>query len=543
MASSKTINRNRKVPAEDTAAFGAIAERFRRAGALDRAVGLCREGLQKFPDHISARATLGWALLDLGKHDEARAELEQVLRRAPDNLAAIRGLAELHDRFEHTLNLPMDGPGQWPPPPESVEASADLVAAETTRLDDAVSTFAAAGEADAEKNSVTELAEPEMPPAELGVPIWTPVTSAPPASSDSTGSGMSSLREIEVRPAASEFSTTADDEVIRAIDDALDRSERADIASPTPEPSAAVTGAATVEEAGVSDADIQALIAEAESLEAAAVSGLTTEPEPVGALALEATDDSDPLAAIAEVTGMAAAWVTPANSEVAEELAPVTLAQPYSSVTEPIAVEVDLSAAAPTLEGPEDAVAETPQLQAVETPSALIEVEQALPTPLVVESVESVPIGDAFVLTAPEESDFLSFQPDETEIVLEAGAFAIDPEIAPLLPFTSASSESTIEESTTDAPALAELALAEPSVPELAPIELAVPEPTVEDAPLEAAIIQIAAAEMAHVVGTAATVEAVAIDTGGRRSLLPRLERLLAQVHARRAQLMAESVA
>jgi len=75
MASSKVLNRSRKAPAEDTAAFGAVAERFRRAGALDRAVELCREGLQKFPDHISARATLGWALLDLGKFDDARMEL------------------------------------------------------------------------------------------------------------------------------------------------------------------------------------------------------------------------------------------------------------------------------------------------------------------------------------------------------------------------------------------------------------------------------------------------------------------------------------
>lgn len=95
------LNRNRQVPAEDSPAFGAIAERFRRAGDLERAVALCQEGLQKFPGHLSARVTLGWSFLDLGRYDEARAELEQVLKRAPDNLAAIRGLAELHDRAEH----------------------------------------------------------------------------------------------------------------------------------------------------------------------------------------------------------------------------------------------------------------------------------------------------------------------------------------------------------------------------------------------------------------------------------------------------------
>ncbi|HEX5214954.1 MAG TPA: tetratricopeptide repeat protein [Vicinamibacterales bacterium] len=95
------MNRSRQAPAEDTPAFGGVAERFRRAGDLERAIALCREGLKKFPNQLSARVTLGWSLLDQGKYDEARAELEQVLRRAPDNLAAIRGLAELHEREEN----------------------------------------------------------------------------------------------------------------------------------------------------------------------------------------------------------------------------------------------------------------------------------------------------------------------------------------------------------------------------------------------------------------------------------------------------------
>lgn len=95
------LNRSRQVPAEDTPAFGGIAERFRRAGDLERSIALCREGLRKFPTLLSARVTLGWALLDKGDYAEARTELEQVLRRAPDNLAAIRGLAELHDRTDH----------------------------------------------------------------------------------------------------------------------------------------------------------------------------------------------------------------------------------------------------------------------------------------------------------------------------------------------------------------------------------------------------------------------------------------------------------
>lgn len=124
MDPSLVLNRSRQAAAEETTAFGGIAERFRRAGALERAVALCREGLQKFPDHLSARVTLGWSLLDQGKYDEAQAELEQVLKRAPDNLAAIRGLAELHERAENAVELSLDGPGPWPPNAEAIKAAA-----------------------------------------------------------------------------------------------------------------------------------------------------------------------------------------------------------------------------------------------------------------------------------------------------------------------------------------------------------------------------------------------------------------------------------
>lgn len=42
--------------------------------------------------------TLGRALIEVGELDEAQAELERVLTQAPENLAAIRGLAEIHHR-------------------------------------------------------------------------------------------------------------------------------------------------------------------------------------------------------------------------------------------------------------------------------------------------------------------------------------------------------------------------------------------------------------------------------------------------------------
>ena len=79
-------------------AFAQLAEEHRRAGNYDEALRICRTGLAQHPTYLSARVTLGRTLLELAQFDEAQAELEYVLRAAPDNLAAIRALAEIHQR-------------------------------------------------------------------------------------------------------------------------------------------------------------------------------------------------------------------------------------------------------------------------------------------------------------------------------------------------------------------------------------------------------------------------------------------------------------
>src|SRR3954469_203899 len=79
-------------------AFAQRAEEHRRAGRFEEAVEVCRAGLAIHPTYLSARVTLGRALLDLQQFDAAQQELEWVLKSAPENLAAIRGLAEIHHR-------------------------------------------------------------------------------------------------------------------------------------------------------------------------------------------------------------------------------------------------------------------------------------------------------------------------------------------------------------------------------------------------------------------------------------------------------------
>jgi tetratricopeptide (TPR) repeat protein len=79
-------------------AFAQLAEELRRAGRFKESIEACRAGLGKHPGYLSARVTLGRALLEVGELDSAQAELTGVLRTAPENLAAIRGLAEVHRR-------------------------------------------------------------------------------------------------------------------------------------------------------------------------------------------------------------------------------------------------------------------------------------------------------------------------------------------------------------------------------------------------------------------------------------------------------------
>jgi tetratricopeptide (TPR) repeat protein len=100
MADSQRIEDLRRRVQKDPAsiAFAQLAEECRRAGNFQESVDVCRAGLELHPGYLSARVTLGRALIELNDLDTALAELEYVLKSAPENLAAIRGVAEIHHR-------------------------------------------------------------------------------------------------------------------------------------------------------------------------------------------------------------------------------------------------------------------------------------------------------------------------------------------------------------------------------------------------------------------------------------------------------------
>ena len=79
-------------------AFAALAEEYRRGGRFDEAIATCSSGLKLHPSYLSAHVTLALALIETGRHDEARQALEFVLQAAPENLAAVHGLSEIGRR-------------------------------------------------------------------------------------------------------------------------------------------------------------------------------------------------------------------------------------------------------------------------------------------------------------------------------------------------------------------------------------------------------------------------------------------------------------
>lgn len=76
--------------------FIPIAEEYISKGRLDEAIDLLKEGIEIYPDYLSARVFLGKAYIEKGMQEEAIQEFEHVVRVSPDNLLAHRKLAFLY---------------------------------------------------------------------------------------------------------------------------------------------------------------------------------------------------------------------------------------------------------------------------------------------------------------------------------------------------------------------------------------------------------------------------------------------------------------
>jgi hypothetical protein len=156
--------------------FAPLADAYRKAGTVDRALELVRAGLVKHPDYLSAHIVLGRCLLDKGDDAEAERTFRSVLELDGENIIALKSLAEITERTGRTLEA-----RQWLQKllvvdSMNVEAEADLqrlggvIAQQATQEIEPVHT-------DAAEVSFADLAR-EMEPEGAPAP---PVPPAPPA--------------------------------------------------------------------------------------------------------------------------------------------------------------------------------------------------------------------------------------------------------------------------------------------------------------------------------------------------------------------------
>ena len=76
--------------------FAPLAEAYRKAGMIEEAIEICREGLRVHPNFFGGRVALARALSDQKSFDEVIEELEPIIRDVPDNLVAQRLLGEAY---------------------------------------------------------------------------------------------------------------------------------------------------------------------------------------------------------------------------------------------------------------------------------------------------------------------------------------------------------------------------------------------------------------------------------------------------------------
>ena len=75
--------------------FAPLANEFRKAGNIQRAIAICREFVPQQSGHMSGHIVFGQALFEDGNYVEARAVFNTALDLDPENLLALRHLGDI----------------------------------------------------------------------------------------------------------------------------------------------------------------------------------------------------------------------------------------------------------------------------------------------------------------------------------------------------------------------------------------------------------------------------------------------------------------
>ena len=99
-ATAAAIRRHEERLARDprSLAFAPLADLYRKAGRVEEAVALCREGLSRYPEYTTARLILAKSLMSQDSFAQALEELDAILTTAPRDAQCHRLAAEAHRR-------------------------------------------------------------------------------------------------------------------------------------------------------------------------------------------------------------------------------------------------------------------------------------------------------------------------------------------------------------------------------------------------------------------------------------------------------------
>jgi len=75
--------------------FAPLADAYRKAGQVDQAIELCKSGLERHPDYVSAHIVHGRCLIDQKNDAGAEQVFRKVLELDPENVIAFKVLAEI----------------------------------------------------------------------------------------------------------------------------------------------------------------------------------------------------------------------------------------------------------------------------------------------------------------------------------------------------------------------------------------------------------------------------------------------------------------
>ncbi|MGH7279692.1 MAG: tetratricopeptide repeat protein, partial [Candidatus Rokuibacteriota bacterium] len=79
-------------------AFAQLADLYRKVGRTGEAIALCRDGLGRYPQYVTARLILAKALVGEGRLEHALPELDAILDASPHDVPSQRLAAELRRR-------------------------------------------------------------------------------------------------------------------------------------------------------------------------------------------------------------------------------------------------------------------------------------------------------------------------------------------------------------------------------------------------------------------------------------------------------------